>query len=99
MVNAKNIKEFGSLINQHEQIVSKVLNIPTVKNSLFQHFPGEVKSLGAWGGDFALISSEMSYLEIQNILSNETYEYLINYSDIILENSMLGNGIGTRIIH
>lgn len=46
--------EFDYLVHEHENIVSSVTGMPALKDSLFPDFTGEVKSLGAWGGDFFL---------------------------------------------
>jgi mevalonate kinase len=58
IAEAKDVITFAKLIEEHEQIMSGVLKMPTVKEALFPDFPGTVKSLGAWGGDFVLAVSE-----------------------------------------
>ncbi|AWH84949.1 GHMP kinase [Flavobacterium album] len=51
------LNTFASLLEQHEQLMSGVLKMPTAKAALFPDFNGTVKSLGAWGGDFVLAVS------------------------------------------
>lgn len=51
---ANDLYQFGSLINQHESILSDILEMETVKERFFNDFKGVLKSLGAWGGDFIL---------------------------------------------
>jgi mevalonate kinase len=46
------IEQFEACINQHEQILSEILQRPTLKSAQFPDYPYEIKSLGAWGGDF-----------------------------------------------
>lgn len=58
-VNASSIDEASSLIEEHENILSRVLGVSTVKSNFFSDFPGVVKSLGAWGGDFIMVVSEL----------------------------------------
>jgi hypothetical protein len=53
-LSATNLTDFKSYMLDHENILSKELNILTVKDKLFKDFEGEIKSLGAWGGDFIL---------------------------------------------
>jgi hypothetical protein len=68
-------------LEKHEIIMSHVLEIETVKESLFPDFNGVIKSLGAWGGDFVLVISEenpSSYFKAKG------YETLIPYQDMIL---------------
>jgi mevalonate kinase len=55
---AKTLAEFDALLLQHEQIVSKSLDLPRAKTLYFNDFWGEIKSLGAWGGDFVLVTSQ-----------------------------------------
>ncbi len=55
MVEAKTLDEFESLINLHEETLSNILGLPPIKDNLFPDFPGTIKSLGAWGGDFMLV--------------------------------------------
>jgi mevalonate kinase len=56
-VNASSIEQAASLIDEHEHIVSLALGSLPVKETLFTDFPGTVKSLGAWGGDFIMAIS------------------------------------------
>ncbi len=53
-------EELQNLMEMHEEILSKKLQIPTVKSRLFSDFEGAVKSLGAWGGDFGMALGENS---------------------------------------
>lgn len=49
--------EFISLLQHHENILSAALKLKKVQDVLFKDFPGVVKSLGAWGGDFVMAVS------------------------------------------
>ena len=53
-LNSKNIIDFQICIKEHESILSKELNTISIKKKLFDDYMGEIKSLGAWGGDFIL---------------------------------------------
>lgn len=46
--------EFENLMNSHEEIISEIIGLPTIKAQLFNDYSGTIKSLGAWGGDFIL---------------------------------------------
>ncbi len=56
----KSLDRFVKLLEEHEKIVSRTLEIPTQKERLFPDFKGSIKSLGAWGGDFVLAISEQN---------------------------------------
>ncbi|GAA4289899.1 GYDIA family GHMP kinase [Aestuariibaculum suncheonense] len=58
LINCTSLSEFEDLLTQHESIISKVIKQQPVKDRLFPDFNGSVKSLGAWGGDFILVTSE-----------------------------------------
>lgn len=81
MVNCSSISEFQNLISNHEQIISKLINLPTVKAKLFPDYSRAVKSLGAWGGDFVLATGsykDMSYFK------DKGFQTIIPYTDMIL---------------
>ena len=73
--------EFEKLIVAHEDIISKTINIEPIKKRLFSDYKsGVIKSLGAWGGDFVLVTgnkSNMSYF------SNKGYDEIIPYKDLV----------------
>lgn len=81
IINCLSISEFETLISAHEQIISKLINLPTVKLTLFPDYSRAIKSLGAWGGDFVLATGspdDMSFFK------NKGYQTIIPYSEMIL---------------
>jgi len=81
IINCLSISEFETLITAHEQIISKLINLPTVKLTLFPDYSRAIKSLGAWGGDFVLATGttdDMFYFK------NKGYQTIIPYSEMIL---------------
>jgi mevalonate kinase len=81
ILNCDDYKIFNKLINSHEQIISKLISKQTIKKELFNDFQGEIKSLGAWGGDFIMVSSENSPL---NYFKNKGYNTLFKFSDLLI---------------
>jgi hypothetical protein len=58
------LSDFEKLMNAHEEIISEIIKLPTIKEQLFSDYPNTIKSLGAWGGDFVLATGtekEMEY--------------------------------------
>ena len=53
------IDRFNELIEAHELIISKLISKQTVKDLLFKDFDGYIKSLGAWGGDMIMVTSQI----------------------------------------
>jgi mevalonate kinase len=58
LYKADDILSFTSMLQTHEACLSNLLQTNTVGAETFTDFPGTVKSLGAWGGDFILAVSE-----------------------------------------
>lgn len=50
--------KFNALLKEHEAILGEVLGKTPVQERLFSDFKGQIKSLGAWGGDFILASGD-----------------------------------------
>ncbi|MCR9181327.1 MAG: GYDIA family GHMP kinase [Flavobacteriaceae bacterium] len=61
-INCATLSQFESLIERHENLLSGLLKIPKIKESLFSDYNGSVKSLGAWGGDFILATGKQAPL-------------------------------------
>ena len=81
ILNCNEYKIFNELISSHEQVISKLISKQTIKKELFDDFHGEIKSLGAWGGDFIMVSSENSPL---NYFKNKGYNTLFKFSDLLI---------------
>ena len=54
IVLTRHLSDFEALITAHEHHISDLLQFPKVKEKLFGDYFGQIKSLGAWGGDFVL---------------------------------------------
>ena len=81
VISCSSLEEFNFLIEKHEQIISYILDQETVKNRLFSDFKGSIKSLGAWGGDFILITSNNNP---RLYFKDKGYETIIPYNEMVL---------------
>lgn len=63
----QDLAAFEEAMREHEALVQEVIQQPRAKDLFFQDYWGEIKSLGAWGGDFVLASSQRN--------ANETLAY------------------------
>lgn len=72
---------FSQALNDHEKELSSILEIKTVKQTLFSDFKGTIKSLGAWGGDFVLVVSQE---DPAPYFVSKGYETVIPYCKMIL---------------
>lgn len=76
-----NLKTFSEEMQNHEIIMSSVLEMKTVKENYFQDFNGVVKSLGAWGGDFVMVLSEENP---KKHFKEKGFETILTYEEMIL---------------
>lgn len=54
LLKTESLEEFRLLMEAHESLISKAIDLPKIKQQLFPDFKGSIKSLGGWGGDFIL---------------------------------------------
>ncbi|MEJ6764706.1 MAG: GYDIA family GHMP kinase [Flavobacteriales bacterium] len=78
-VNSKTLLDFQNCIKEHENIISKTLEVKSVKNKYFKDYSGEIKSLGAWGGDFILAAGPTNS---RNYFYNKGYKTVFNYKEM-----------------
>ena len=84
IIHANELDEFCYYLEVHENIISKALNLQKVKDIYFQDFPGTIKSLGAWGGDFVLVASDESPETITRYFREKGFPTILSYNAIIL---------------
>lgn len=76
-----NQQRFEYLLQQHEALMSTVLEMKTVKERFFKDFEGTIKSLGAWGGDFVLVVSNTNP---KTYFEEKGFTTLLPYHEMIL---------------
>lgn len=89
-LKAGSIVEFNKLIVEHEQIISSIIKLTPVKERLFKNYFGEVKSLGAWGGDFILATGTKE--EAFTYFKNKGFEIIFSYSEMVKPTLVLPKG-------
>ncbi|MFD1094165.1 GYDIA family GHMP kinase [Salegentibacter chungangensis] len=58
ILQSESLKDFEMLLEVHETLISKSINLPKIKSELFPDYSGTIKSLGGWGGDFVLATGK-----------------------------------------
>ncbi len=81
---AKDIKTFSSLMENHEDLIAQHTGFSKVKDLLFSDYWGSIKSLGAWGGDFVMATSEKPASDTKSYFSNKGFDVCIPYAEMIL---------------
>lgn len=79
------LDEFEKLLEEHEAILSTILGITPVKQRLFSDHQGAVKSLGAWGGDFVLMTSKLPENELKLYLNRKGFDTFFTWKKLILK--------------
>ena len=80
----KKLDEFQLVINEHEKIISGIIDEQSIQDKYFSDFNGVVKSLGAWGGDFFLAASSMNKAATKNYFKRKGLQTIFTWNELIL---------------
>ena len=81
LVKTNDIKEFEKYLTRHEFLISTLIGLMPVKEKLFKDYKkGIVKSLGAWGGDFVLVTGTKTDMQY---FTKKGYKIIFKYSQLI----------------
>jgi mevalonate kinase len=80
---ADSFDTFAQLLREHETIVSETIGLPTLQDRLFPDFDGVLKSLGAWGGDFALAASRRPAVATKDFFNEKGFPVFFLYQDLV----------------
>lgn len=83
MAGAATLQDFCQTIRWHEEIMASALQQPRVKTALFPDFDGEIKSLGAWGGDFILAASAMPGEKVREYFAEKNRNIIFGYGALV----------------
>ena len=84
MIEATTLSEFRLVMEEHEEELSRILGKERISAS-FKSLPGSIKSLGAWGGDFVMIASEVERESLEAYLAGEGIHTLYSYEELVYE--------------
>ncbi len=84
IVKAETLDQFENLLREHEAIMSAVLGKTAVKERLFKGFTGMVKSLGAWGGDFVLVTRHEPEESFRQQMAKRGFNTIFSWNELVL---------------
>jgi len=77
-------EQFCSLIREHEEIVSAHIGLAPIQHA-YPDFEGQLKSLGAWGGDFLLAATSWTESIVREYFSAKGLETLFCFDELTLK--------------
>ena len=89
MIQCGDAEIFGKLMDEHEKRLARHLGMERVSALRFNGLPGQVKSLGAWGGDFVMILSGTGEKELIKYLNQEDIHVIFRYNDLVYDRANL----------
>jgi len=81
ILSSHRLTDFEKLLHDHEEIIAGILSTEPVQKRLFPDYFGQIKSLGAWGGDFILATGNE---QTPAYFKNKGYHTVFPYSTMIL---------------
>ncbi|MCB9343160.1 MAG: GHMP kinase [Lewinellaceae bacterium] len=84
MLNADRLDEFEHYMLEHENTIGKALDLQPVKARLFLDYWGEIKSLGAWGGDFVMATSNKTPEETIKYFVDKGFQSVLRWEEMAL---------------
>lgn len=79
---ASDMLDFEKCIEESEELLSSILQMPILKSTQFSDYPYGIKSMGAWGGDF-FMATYRNEEEARNYFNELGYTTQFTYSEII----------------
>ncbi len=80
IVKCTDLPDFSELLDQHEAELGRILGRKTVKQTLFHDYDKSIKSLGAWGGDFALVVGNK---QDQQYFKTRNFKTIFSWDDMV----------------
>lgn len=88
IIKVSDIVDFEKLIAEHEKLISKVIRKKRIKELHFNDFKGEIKSLGAWGGDFIMVTWKYEKENLIKYFSDKNLKTIFSFDEIILQSEI-----------
>ena len=82
-LRARTLTEFQQAMQEHENLIGKILQLDPVQWQSFSDFPGQLKSLGAWGGDFLLVADERPEPVVREYFRSRGYSVFLGWGELL----------------
>jgi mevalonate kinase len=81
---ASSLGSMENILKEHEQLMSDILQRPTIQSDRFKNYEGVVKSLGAWGGDFVLVTTQKKEVEFRKEMKKRGFEVVYSFEQLVM---------------
>ncbi|MFW5758631.1 MAG: hypothetical protein ACOCUQ_01365 [Bacteroidota bacterium] len=81
--SSENVAQFASYLQKHEQFISEQTGYLPLGRK-FSDFKGQIKSLGAWGGDFFMAVSSENLDDVKNYFQQKGFGMCFTWEDFVL---------------
>ena len=81
IAQSNDLATFESLLHTHENYLAEALQIPRAQTLHFSDYWGVIKSLGAWGGDFVLATSNRSQADTMVYFGRKGFKTVVAWCD------------------
>ncbi|MBX2817924.1 MAG: hypothetical protein KTR24_18095 [Saprospiraceae bacterium] len=78
------LKDFSELMENHEAVLGELLGKIPIRKERFSDYWGAIKSLGAWGGDLVMVTSDRSKEETQQYFEERGCPQMYSYCDLAI---------------
>lgn len=83
IAQSQTLEDFEYYIREHEYIIAAILKQESIKETVFKTLQGEAKSLGAWGGDFAMVTWQYGKDELIKNLKSKNLDVVFSFDELI----------------
>lgn len=85
LLRTEDVPEFADIVTEHEQKMGELLGREPIQTR-FPDFPGTLKSMGAWGGDFFMALCP-DPAEARRYFAAKGFDPVFGYDEIVLGNA------------
>lgn len=82
-LQARTLDEFTATLLEHERLIGAATGLPRAQELYFPDFPGVVKSLGAWGGDFVLAAGAGGAEAVREYFREKGFGVCLGYGEMV----------------
>jgi len=81
----KSFSKFNNLLREHEELIAETLDQKCIQETKFSEFAGQIKSLGAWGGDFLLASTEKGPDYVKKYFNTKGLDIIFKWDELVFK--------------